>query len=395
MGSFRDILELKSVKEQRNMQETMTGRQRVMAAINHQPVDRMPIDLGVHFSTGISAFAYRNLRDYLGLSTDQIEVADPVQMLARVDEDILQRFHCDAILLNPPSRKRHVWQVRDQYAFWIGEHIRPVRNDSQDWLVTNGNSKMRMPAGGYFFDGDWINPGEYADENERLKAYAARAEYIYKETGYFTLQMGFSGYFGGMDFACDILTDPKDIIRRQEADLTRNLARITQVIRTYGPYIQAIEVNSDLGLQNSPYLSPENYERYCQPYLQRFCRFVHDNSDIKIFLHSCGAIAPLIPCIIEAGVDILNPVQISAAGMDPKLLKERFGQKICFWGGGCDTQNVLPWATPEEVSRHVKSTIGIFKPGSGFVFNQVHNIMGNIRPENIVAMLDTAWEISF
>jgi len=375
--------------------ETMTSRQRVLAAVNRQPVDRMPIDLGVHFSTGISVFAYRRLREHLGLATDRIEIVDPVQMLARVDEDILERFHCDAILLNPAGKNLKRWHIRDRDDFLIDGTINPVLNENGDWIVTNGSRRMRMPVGGFFFDGDWISASDEASEEEKLRAWARRAEYLYKETDYFTLEMGFSAYFGGMDFACDILTDPEDIAARQEDDLARNLNRIEKIIRSYGRYIQAIEVNSDLGTQQSPYLRPDTYEQFVQPYLQRFCSFVHANSDIKIFLHSCGSIAPLIPNIITAGVDILNPVQISAAGMDPRTLKQRFGSQICFWGGGCDTQNVLPWASPAEVSRHVQSMIEIFKPGSGFVFNQVHNIMGNIPPENVIAMLDTAYANSF
>ena len=162
-----------------------------------------------------------------------------------------------------------------------------------------------------------------------------------------------------------------------------------------GKYINAIEINSDMGMQSGPLCSPASYEECCFPYLKRFCRHVHETSDIKIFLHSCGSIEPLLPYVVEAGVDALNPVQISAAGMDPKVLKEKYGDKICFWGGGCNTQSVLNLGTVEDVKRNVKELVDIFKPGGGFVFNQVHNIMGDIKPENIVAMLDTAYENSW
>ena len=119
---------------------------------------------------------------------------------------------------------------------------------------------------------------------------------------------------------------------------------------------------------------------------------VHESSNIKVFMHSCGSIAPMIPLLIEAGVDILNPVQISAANMDASDLKKKYGSKICFWGGGCNTQHILPNGTPEKVAENTRSLIEAFKPESGFVFNQVHNIMGNVPPENIAAMLDTAYE---
>ncbi len=370
----------------------MTRRQRVLAAIDHRPTDRMPIDLGVHFSSGISVFAYRRLREHLGLSVDRIEIVDTVQMLARVDEDILERFHCDAILLNPVPRRLRPWTIRDGETFLVSQRFRPERNARGEWVVTDGARRMRMPEGGYFFDGDWLACSEYDTEEEELSAYAARAESLYKETDYATFQLGFPAFFGDVEFACDILTDPDRVLEQQEAGLAYWLARTGRVIDRYGPYIQGIVIAGDMGTQSGPYVSREHFDTFTLPYLQKYCRFVHENSDLRIHLHSCGSIAPLIPSLVEAGVDILNPVQISAANMDPTDLKQRFGDKMCFWGGGCDTQNVLPWATPEAVRDHVRSLVGIFRPGGGFVFNQVHNIMGNIPPENVVAMLDAAFE---
>jgi len=375
--------------------ETMTSRERVTKAVNHQVPDRMPIDLGMHFSTGISAFAYKHLREYLGLKADVVDVADPVQMLARVDEDIIARFHGDTILLNPTWKNPATWNPRGDYKFLVSDKAVPQPKENGDWIVSNGENSMRMPNGGFFFDGDWFNLGEYENEDEEFKLYAARAERIYKETDYYTMQMGFPGFFSGIDFACQMLTDPEDAIEYQEGLFEWAMRRIEKVIRMYGEYIQCIEVNSDLGTQNAPFLSPQNYEKFCMPYLKKFNDFVHRNSDIKVFIHCCGSIDPLIPYIIEAGVDILNPVQISASNMNPKDLKERYGKQICFWGGGCDTQQVLPNATPDGVKEHVRELVHIFKPGGGFVFNQVHNIMGNVSPENIVAMFDTAYEESF
>ncbi len=159
--------------------------------------------------------------------------------------------------------------------------------------------------------------------------------------------------------------------------------------------IDCVGLNSDLGIQNAPMINPEMYAEFCLPYLKDFCSKVHEWSGMKTFMHSCGSIEPLIPHLIEAGIDILNPVQISAANMEPSVLKEKYGSKICFWGGGCDTQNVLDRADVKGVRANVKQLTDIFKPNGGFVFNQVHNIMGNVPPENIVAMLDAAYENSF
>jgi uroporphyrinogen decarboxylase len=141
--------------EERGKRETMSSRERVLAAINHKPLDRVPIDLGMHFSTGISAFAYWNLREYLGLSTDAIEIVDMVQFLARVDEDILKRFHCDCILLKPRWKKTHRWNPRGRYVFHIPETAQPRQNERGEWVVER-NDRMRMPQGGFFFDGDWL-----------------------------------------------------------------------------------------------------------------------------------------------------------------------------------------------------------------------------------------------
>lgn len=375
--------------------ETMGRRERVLKSINHEKTDRMPIDLGAHFSTGISVFAYRALREYLGLSTDNIHIADSVQMLARVDEDILERFHCDCMLLNPPWENPVKWTVREGNTFWVSDTFNPKLNEKGDWVVTSGSKSMRFPKGGYFFDGDWLSTNEYASDEEKLKAYAKRAEWLFKETDYFTMQMGFSGFFGGIEQACDMYTDPEMVIENQKLSLKQNLESFKSVIGSHGQYLQCIELNSDLGGQSNPFIKPDMYEEFCLPYLKEFCGFVHQNSDIKIFLHTCGSMKPLIPYLIDAGIDIINPVQVSAANMNPKALKAEFGDKICFWGGGCETQSTLPFGTVSDVVNSVQELISAFKPNGGFVFNQVHNIMGDIKPEKVVALFDTAYKNSF
>lgn len=375
--------------------ETMTRRERVLNAISHKKTDRMPIDLGVHFSTGISVFAYKALREYLGLSTSNIHIADSVQMLARVDEDILERFHCDCMLLNPRWKNPVKWTVKEGNTFWVSDTFNPKLNEKGDWIVSSQNQSMRLPKGGYFFDGEWLSTNEYASDKDRVKAYAKRSEWLFKETDYFTMQMGFSGFFGGIEQACDMYTDPEIVILNQKVLLNQSLENVKSVISNYGQYIQCLEVNSDLGGQITPFIKPEMYAQFCLPYLKEFCRFVHRNSDIKIFMHSCGSMKPLIPYLIDAGIDIINPVQVSAGNMDPKSLKAEFGDKICFWGGGCETQSTLPLGTVEDVINNVKELISAFKPNGGFVFNQVHNIMGDIKPEKIVALFDTAYKNSF
>lgn len=380
------------VANKTNKIETMNSRQRVIAAIEHKPVDRVPIDLGVHFSTGISAFAYWNLREYLGLSTDNIKIVDPIQFLARVDEDILNRFHCDCLLLNPCFPNLHEWNPRGKYRFQIPGAMQPKLNSDGSWIVERNGEKARMPKGGFFFDGDWppFNDDGYSERREK------RAERIFKETDYFTMLMGFWAFFrSSPDFLCDMLTDPESVKETCQKSLDEQIDYMGNVINSMGQFIQAIEVNSDMGMQNGPFCNPAVYAEICAPYLKKFCSFVHQNSDIKIFMHNCGSIKPFIPILIDCGIDVLNPVQISADNMDPGQLKREFGDKIAFWGGGCNTQQILNMGTPKDVEDNVRILMNIFKPNSGFVFNQVHNIMGDIKPENIVAMFDTAYSESF
>lgn len=381
--------------------ETLTSRERVIRTLNRQPVDRMPIDLGSHMSTGISAFAYWNLREHLGLSTQNIRMPDVVQVLADVDEDIRQRFHLDCILCEPTWPQQARWNPRDKYSFLVPAQMQPQLNTEGEWIVSKGSQRMRMPAGGFFFDGDWLSTWGVDDEDTALDWYARCAETIYKETPYATNFVGycfgggFGAFFDGIDGCLRMMTEPEQLLADFETRLDQYLARAGKIIDRFGQYIQLLTINDDMGGQDRPMCRPALVEKFTAPFIKRFCDFVHRNSDIKIFLHCCGSIQPLIPYLIDAGVDVLNPVQISAGNMEPAQLKQRFGDRIIFWGGGCNTQAVLPSATPQQVSENVRSLVSVFKPGGGFVFNQVHNIMGDVPPENIVAMLDTAYAEAF
>lgn len=375
--------------------ETLTARERVVRTLNRQPVDRLPIDLGSHFSTGISAFAYWRLREYLGLDTDNIWVPDVVQMLAHVDDDILQHFHCDCTLLYPRWRAEQRWRPYAPYCFGLPATMPLWQTPTGDWLVQQGERKMRMLAYGHFFDGDWISNWRDVDEATVIADTAREAERIYKETPYATNYMGYGAYFGGIEEAVRMLTEPEAVRAEHEAELQANLAHVGRVIDAMGQYIQLITINADMGLQTGPMCRPSLLAEFTMPYIARFCDFVHRHSDCKVFLHCCGSVRPLIGMFVQAGVDVLNPVQISANNMDPHDLKRDHGHEIVFWGGGCDTQRVLGVATPDEVRANVRELVSVFKPGGGFVFCQVHNVLGNVPPENVVAMLETAYEESW
>jgi len=376
------------------MKETLGSRERVYKALNHEEGDRYPIDLGMHFSTGISVFAYYHLRKHLGLSTDKIQLADTVQLLARVDDDIRERFHVDTVLLNLPFKKLNEWNPRGDYRFLVPEQWKPVPEDGYN-VVRRGEEKMRMPVDGFFFDGNWIQAKDYPPE-ENLKLLCRESERIFKETDKFTCLMGeFSAFFGGIEAACDMITDPETVKERNKTILKNQIEKFFRILEYGGQNIGCMEMNGDMGMQSGPFFSNACFEEFILPYFREFIRVVHENSNIKIFLHCCGSVKPLIPGFIEAGLDILNPVQISANNMDPAELKKEFGKKITFWGGGCNTQNILGFRDAETVRQNANGLCKIFKPGGGFVFNQVHNIMGNVPPENIVAMLDEAYRNSF
>ena len=356
----------------------------------------MPIDLGSHFSTGISAFAYWRLREYLGLGTDAIWVPDVVQFLAYVDEDILERFHCDCLLLYPHWSKPMRWTPRAPYQFTLPANLNPETAADGDTIVRQGDQSMRLPKGGYFFDGSWLSEWRGLDEDAELALYAREAERIYKETAYATnLMYGFGAYFGDIEWLMEATLDPEGTMAKNELALERAIERMGRVIDAMGEYIQLVSINADMGFQNGPMCRPSLAAKVTMPYIKRFCEFVHRNSDIKVFHHCCGSVRPLIPMLIEAGVDVLNPVQISAADMDAGELKGEFGGDMIFWGGGADTQYVLGVRSADAVRANVAELVTAFKPGGGFVFNQVHNIMGDVPPENIVAMFDTAYALAF
>ena len=374
--------------------ETMNSRQRVIATLNRRPVDRVPIDLGSHPSTGISAFAYWNLREALGLPTDGTWIFDMVQMLAMVDEDIRQRFHVDVVTVEPAWPRVAGWNPRGPYEFTIPAAANPRKDGEGYWIVEDERGTMRMPPGGFFFDGDWLSHWDEVDEDTAIDLYAREAERLYEETPYALNYVGYTrgaaegpSFFTNIDMAVRMLTDPDGVLAENELKCRRSIELAGKILDAMGGYIQVISIGNDMGMQSGPLCRPEHIER--------FCDFIHANSDVKVFIHNCGSVRPLIPIFIDCGIDILNPVQISADNMDPRELKAEFGDRIVFWGGGCDTQNVLGVKTPQEVAGHVRELMGIFAPGGGFVFNQVHNIQGDVPPENIVAMLDTAYAESF
>ncbi len=374
--------------------ETLTSRERVRRSVARLPVDRTPIDLGMHYSTGISAFAYWNLREHLGLPVSEVEVVDPGQFLARVEPDVLERFHVDCICFHPGYPNTAIWNPRGEYRFRVPRRMLPQRQEDGSWLVRGEGANMTMPDGGFFFDGGGVNPWD--GDEDFLDAAARSAERICKETDLYTVYIGFGAYFSdNPDWLCNFMLEPEEADAANLRWLENDLKTCARIIDKMGKYVQGICINSDLGTQTAPFIRPSIHAERIAPLIKRLTDFIHQNSDCQVFMHSCGAMEPFLPALIWAGVDAINPVQVSCANMEPTALKAKYGKDICFWGGGCDTQNVLWRGTPDEVRANVRTLMSALAPHSGMVFNQVHNIMGNVPPENIVAMYDTAYEESF
>ncbi len=390
----------------------MNPRERILTALRHQELDRVPIDLGAMRSTGITALAYRRLKEHLGLTEGEVYVYDTGQQLAVVEPPILDLFGLDVVPLDLDQLRG--WQpytLPDGYpARIVADFITETAPDGSVYQLEDGRRvRCRPPSSHYFYCiyqplAEATTPADlnplplqgYSDDE--LILLRDRARYLYQNSDYAIM-----GHFGGSileagqglrgweRFMIDLARGGPFLEAFLERLTEVHLADLARYLDAVGPYIQIIVMGDDLGTQHGPQISPQTYRRWIKPCHTRIYGYVHQHyPEVYVFLHSCGGIYPLIPDLIEAGVQILNPVQISAAGMDPVRLKREFGADLTFWGGGCDTQHTLPHGTPAEVAAEVKRLLDIFAPGGGYVFNQVHNIQADVPPENIVAMLETA-----
>lgn len=399
----------------------MTSRERVLAALNHREPDQVPIDLSAHGSSGIAPLAYARLRRALGLKEVKLRVYDPIQQLAIVGEDVLDILGIDTIemgrgfALNDSDWVN--WVLRDGTPCQMLRWAVPQRGDGE-WLLrtAKGLALARMPEGGFYFSqchwplfdsGDrplqeamqesmWsaipsppgplgADPTALAAGARRLRESTDRA--ILGKFGGSLFEMGQHLY--RMDRFLEMLAgEPQRAHTFLDRLLEIHLARLERFLKAVGPYIDIIGFGDDLGSQNGPLLSPKMYREFFKPRHSQMWRRAKDLANVKVMLHCCGSVRPLLRDLIEGGIDAINPVQISCRGMDAAELKREFGRDLTFWGGGCDTQAVLPTATPEEVRAHVRRQVSILAPGGGFVFQQVHNIQTDVPVENILAMYD-------
>lgn len=379
--------------------ETMTSRQRVLKAINHEVPDRVPLDLG-GFQTGIHRIAYQELIDYLGID-DDIEILDPVQQLAKPCEAVLERFHIDFRYITaaaPDSfeggievneRDNRVWHdLRDEFGVvWSMPDDQMLFMDISHHPLADANVK---DIANYPFPlGD--DPSRFA--GVRQKALELRNQTPYAIcTGIGGVVYEYCWYMRGLErWFIDTIENPQFCQTLLDKMLEFWKDFYTGYMKEVGDIVDVIMIGDDLAGQSGPLFSMDFYKKVVKPRQKALVRHIKSLTDAKIWYHTCGNCSAFIPELIDNGVDIINPLQISAVGMDPSDLKKNFGKDVVFWGGGCDSQHVLPFKTPREVASHVKHNIELLKTSGGYVFNNVHNIQAGVPAENIVAMYDAAY----
>ena len=417
----------------------MTSRERIIATCNHKQPDKLAVDFGGGFQTGIHASIVYQLRQALGLDAPEtpVKVVEPYQMLGEVALDLRDALGIDTVpvfgtgtMFGYPAKEFKEWTFHDGTPLLVSVDFNTQPEPNGDLYQWPGNDRSvppsgHMPAGGYFFDSiirqppldeDHLNPADNTEEfipaaTDEIAHYAKLATEAYEQT-----DRALFCTFGGLTFGdialvpAPFLKNPKGIrdieewyvstvlrqdyvqavFERQAEVAIENLSRLYQAV---GDRIAVIQTNgTDFGTQNGPFLSVENYRKLFMPYQQRVNGWIHDNTPWKTFMHSCGGVWPLLDSIVEAGFDILNPVQCSASCMHPRDLKKQYGDKLVFWGGGVDTQKTLPFGTPAEVREQVRERIEIFGEGGGFVFCSIHNVQARTPLENLIAMFEAIRE---
>jgi uroporphyrinogen decarboxylase len=383
--------------------ETMTSRQRVLKALDHEIPDRVPIDLGGN-QTGIHKFAYQALLDYLGIR-DELTIMDPVQQLARPCEAVLERFHVDTRYIAAGAaadwkggivtnrRGSRLWHdLTDEFGVtWSMPDDQPFYMDiSHHPLATATIEDLRdypFPRGG--------DPGRFAGLRQRALELRGDTPYA--------VVSGISGvvyeicwYLRGLEqWFVDMLTQPEFCAALLDATLRFWLDWFRGFLDEVGDLVDVIMIGDDLAGQKGPLFRPAFYRSVVKPRQKALVEYIRSRTAAKIWYHTCGACTEYIPDLLDNGINILNPVQISAAGMEPAGLKAAFGDRLVFWGGAIDAQHVLPTATPDEVRRQVQANLAVWKPHGGYVFNNVHNIQAGIPPENVAALYDAAYEFGF
>lgn len=374
----------------------MTSRERILTTLKHQQPDRIPFDLSSTPVTGIHRIAYQRLRKALGLEERQPVIWHQMQQLAMVEEDVLKALEVDVVGLRPNAPSTWQLEIEDEGAYLYY---------TDEWGVVRRTPK----DGGIYFD-HCLSPLAAAESPQDIEDYpfpdsVDETRFVgLQEAAEKAHQKGVAFILGGISAG---MLEMGQWLRGFDTflmDLALNrplaealLDKITELKMLYWERVLAelpglvdiVQEGDDYGMQNGLIVSPSLWRELFKPRLKRLISFIKSQAPVYLFFHVCGSIYDIIPDLIEVGVDILNPVQVSAARMDTKQLKKEFGDELTFWGGGCDTQWVLPQGTPQQVREEVKRRIDDLSPNGGFVFNTVHNIQADVPPENILAMWET------
>jgi hypothetical protein len=417
--------------------ENKISYERLAAAINHKQPDAIPIDFGGTNVTGMHVSCVAALRDYYGLEKRLVRVLETAQMLGQMDEDLLDAMGIDVIGVfrratkwGFPAERWKSWKLNGLEVLVPGDFNTTVDENGDTLIYPQGDTTVppsgRMPRGGYFFDcivrqepfdEDKLNPEDNMEEFSLISQddidSLVRATQEAGATG-----RGVTASFGGTAFG-DIAIVPAPALKHPKGirDITEwyvstssrqdyvhkvferqceiALQNLEKVHAAIGNSVQAVYIcGTDFGTQTSAFCSVKTFRNLYFPYYKQINDWIHAHTTWKTFKHSCGAVSKFLPSFIEAGFDILNPVQCSATGMEPEQLKANFGDQLVFWGGGVDTQDVLPFRMPAEVREQVLRRCEVFAHGGGFVFNSIHNVQARTPVENIVAMIDAVHEFN-
>ena len=410
----------------------MKDKERLLTSISHKEPDRIPIDLGATPSSGISVVAWQNLLKYLRKEHLQTYVYDVVQEVVQPEMEILDFFGVDVIDLGRNFNQKpsywHKLELIKGYPGWYPKWFKTELQNDGSWLAFNepGEAIGRMPAKATFFDqtifpyiddypGDYsgldsamertvwggfgFTPWDWAGKpgfwemlrTKTLELKSQTDKAILLGVGCNLFEWG--TFLRRMDnFLVDLFLNPAEVHNLLDELMKRHMDLLAHVCDAVGDIVDIVKFGDDLGTNNGPMIPVETYDEFFKPRHKMLCDYVKKHSSMHTMLHSCGGIYELIPGLVEAGFEILNPVQTNAVNMEPARLKKEFGNEITFWGGGIDTRNVLNNASPDEVKRQVRQNLEIFSKGGGYVFNTVHNIMPDVPPQNIVAMFEAVHE---
>jgi hypothetical protein len=414
----------------------LSSRERVEMALNHQTPDRVPLDLGGCGQTSMHVTTVYRLRQALGLDAPgtPVKVVEPFQMLGEIKPDLIEAVGGDVVSLGGQTtlfgfrnENWKPWTFHDGTPLLVPEHFNTDPEPNGDLLMYVGGDKSsspsaKMPAGGWYFDGlmrqgeiddDRLNFEDNVEEfqpisDDDLDHLRRESERLYNEADKAIMYLLPNAGFGDIALVPGLwLKNPKgirDITEWYMSTVTRPdyiravfeyqcnlvLNDLPRIYEAIGDRATAVWISgTDFGAQNRPFISTKAFRELYFPYYKRVNDWLRENTRWKRFIHCCGSIMPLIPLFIEAGFEILNPVQTSAANMDPATLKSTFGDQLTFWGGGIDTQHTLPFGTPDEVRAQVRERLRIFGKNGGFVFSSIHNVQAGVPVENLIAMYET------